>query len=156
VPELTPEQINALLSIVLPPTAARAGWEFDVTELLEAKQVLRIHKPIHFRWTSPRRRNGTHYVAITPGFQLVHKITLNQNGHITDANATLWHEIAHAYQAERWAESTGRSIRHFYQEAYKPARGAHGASYQDNAYEIHARKMADANKHVMLLKERKQ
>ena len=123
---------------------SRAGWFINPVELQKACEWLELAYPVHVRMSNGRRTAGTHRISYgdtTP----VHRITISQNvwlNVVYDANETLWHELVHAQQAERWEEATGELITAFYRKAYLPAGGAWGKRYVDNLYEKGARDKA--------------
>jgi hypothetical protein len=137
---LNSEEVRNYLRLSIPPTPARAGWEFDTDEIIRAMDYLDVRFPVHIRFITGIYRRGTHYARSLPNR---HGITIHQEGNITDSNNTLWHELTHAMQSEHWMRSTGRPHNKFYRESYKPSDGRWGAKYKENTYEIQARQMAE-------------
>jgi hypothetical protein len=148
---LTEDEFNELQRVVLPPTRARAGWRIDLQAIKTAIDILEIKYPVRIRYIRGKYRRGTHYAR-----KEYHTITLSQDRPMKQANDTLWHELAHAQQAERFEERTGRPMRHFYREEYLESQGPWGASYQENFYEIDANEVAKEYGDIQLLKEVKQ
>ncbi len=143
---ITDKEYAAHSRFVMPPEKARAGWRFDHKACLEAMDLLELELPVRMRYIRGRRRLGTHYAQNDH-----HKITLSQDRRIEVANETLWHELMHAKQSEDWCRRTGKKPTEFYREAYMPAKGEWGQSYEGNAYEIECNKFAEKMKGVMLL-----
>lgn len=144
--------LQALIEFDFPEPTARAGWEFDPEACLDAKIKLGIQFRIKFKFMTGKRRRGTHYVRhndITN--ETYHQIMIDQNREAEAASETLWHEMAHAMQAEMWSKATGNDPWKFYRLGYKKADGEWGHSYYQNKYEIHARKVADLNKFNLLV-----
>lgn len=129
------------LQSLIPETAAKAGWQIDQRELDWLLDTLNIKRLVIVRYSSGRYNLGLHK-EIKNGGNPFHRITVSQILDHISANETLLHEIRHAYQAERWAEKTGRPIWRFYKEAYKYAKGQWGQSYMENSYEIDCREFA--------------
>jgi hypothetical protein len=139
---LPPELVRNLMRVELPPTPARAGWRISHDELCKAMDCMNIQFPVKIRFMSGRYRFGTHYA-----WEGYHRITLNQNLSALEANESLWHELAHASQSEDWARRSGTSISQFYSKEYAHifSKGEWGATYENNKYEIDARKIASTN-----------
>lgn len=152
--ELPDDLFESLLQIELPDTVSKAGWYFDHDELIRAIREHGLKHPVKFRYQSGTYRSGTHYARYhTRDKQFWHRITINQLLKAESANETLWHELRHAIQSEKFAEDTGQPMNKFYSEGYKPAKGRWGASYMENTYELDARAFASKNKHIKLIKE---
>jgi hypothetical protein len=142
------ELIQALAKISVPPKPARVGWHFDQTAILRACRLLEINKPIYIRFSSGRRTRGTHRHSHPNHAQdrvFGHNITVSQLLDAETANQVLWHELAHAMQAEAWERSTDRPAHFFYAEEYShpEAQGPWGFKYHENIYEVHARKVSE-------------
>lgn len=139
---LDDKELRDHLRLQLPPTDARAGWQFDEVAFLKAIDLLGIKLPVRVRFMTGRYRLGTHYARVDH-----HRITIHQAGSVTVSNNTIWHELAHAMQSERWAEKAGQANPSgFYRRKTGPyvrAAGRYGASYKENRYEIEARQIAD-------------
>lgn len=128
---ITDEEFTNLNRFSVPPEKARAGWRFDIPACLAAMDELGLRYPVSIRFIRGRRRLGTHYARKNH-----HRITLSQDRIDATANETLWHELMHAKQAEDFEDRTGKPQTEFYREAYMPAKGEWGASYEHNAYEL--------------------
>lgn len=124
---------------------ARAGWVLDQDEILAAMEKLGIECKVRIRFMTGRYTRGTHRNGLDK-----HYITLDQNRNVFDTNLTLWHELAHAMQAERFAKETGKPMTMFHQ-AYKYAKGEYGNGYHGNLYEVEANKIAADNHEIRLV-----
>lgn len=124
---------------------ARAGWVIDQDEVIKAMDMLGIEMPVHIRYMTGKYRYGTHKETKTH-----HKITLDQTTPFGVANFTLWHELVHAMQAERFAKEKGLPITLFYDE-YKRGRGEWGRYYDGNKYELEANRLAARYEEMTLL-----
>ena len=120
-------------------------FKFDKEALTEVKAELNIKLPVKIR---TRLYSGRYY-----GFHKlvdnVHYIDLfvSNNTSLRGANFVLWHELAHASQAER---ELARGAENFH-KTYKSKDGEGGAAYLNNAYELEANQIAEANKERYLL-----
>ncbi len=86
------------------------GWKLSYTNLKKAKAELSISRPVHVKQTSRQGgRRGAY--AFRAG---EHCITVKSYLTPEQASRTLWHELAHAMQAERsgseaaWAANSDR------------------------------------------------
>ena len=119
---------------------SRAGWVLDQDAVIEAMDTLGITYPVKIRFMTGKYRFGTHYENAES-----HRITIHQGLSAEEASHTLWHELAHAMQAERYMkERNAPNLKGFYTE-YKRGRGEWGETYRGNIYEIEAERIADAN-----------
>ena len=95
--------MTALLPITLPATNGQAHprrcWQVDPTAVRAACALLELRRPVRIRYSAGqwtvgchRWRGGEHY------------ITLSSYATAEGASATLWHELAHAHQVERYAD----------------------------------------------------
>lgn len=135
----------------LPEKNARAGWIPARALILSAMDWLQIELPVLICYSGGKGYTyGTHHISKHNG-QNYHRITLYQDQPTDKANESLWHELAHAMQAEKWANATGQCIDRFYRDSYRHNRGEWGASYWNNYYEIEARKIADNHKDEFLV-----
>ena len=134
------ELVASNIRFELPAHRATAGWRIYPALFTDALDYLEIRRLVAVRYSGAWQRVGTHY-AKRKGY---HQIVISQLEDIEQANNTLWHELAHALQAEQFEEMTGRPFHRFYREAYKDpdVQGEWGATYRNNAYEIHARGIA--------------
>lgn len=128
---------------------ARAGWYLDQDAILEAIDKLGIKLQVRIRYMTSTSRytmsgkgwtHGTHRNT-----KQYHKITVDQERTAEDTSNTLWHELAHCMQSEKWAERTGKDITMWHHADYKAVDGEHGRRYKGNAYEIEANQIADDN-----------
>jgi hypothetical protein len=146
---ITQEEFDRVERVLLPPTRARAGWRIDLEAMHKACDMLGLKHPVRIRFMKGKYRMGTHYA-----YPDHHRITLCQDRDAISTNNTLWHELIHCYQSETFAERRGIPQNHFYREEYMRARGPHGASYEQNYYEIEAREQAERlSKELQLIKE---
>lgn len=122
---------------------ARGGWYFDQEAILEALDELNIKLYMQLKFMTGKYRYGTHRVKKGTTHPRFHHITVDQNHSPQEASNTLWHELAHAMQAERWAERTGRDIYLQHWEDYKAVDGEWGNRYNGNKYEIEANQLAE-------------
>lgn len=141
-------EIEATLRIDLPPKPARAGWTVNRTELVKALDYLEIRYPVRIRYIKGKYRYGSHYARTDPDH---HRITLHQDHAIDVANLTLWHELVHARQSERFVIRTGKPHDRFYWDEYKEVDGQWGETYKGNLYEIECNDRANANRGWRLL-----
>lgn len=150
--QLSSQQVKALLEISVPPSNSRAGWTFDIDAIDKARNKLGIKLPIKFRFNVySERKNGMIYRGTHYAKEGHHSIILDQLIGIELANEVLWHELAHAHQAELFTELTGKSQTLFYPMAYSP-NGRSGSRYRDNPFEVDARRIAKEHKTTWLLK----
>lgn len=149
--ELTEDLIAKLLNITIPDYPARAGWTFNTPAITQALKELKIERPVRFKFSAGRQTIGTHRI-IAGGKIGSHLIVVSQDLSIKRANETIWHELAHASQAESYTRATGEPMISFYRHLYKLVKGEHGSSYENNKLEQHARMVSDKYKERMLLK----
>jgi hypothetical protein len=148
---LTDEELHNHLRLELPTTDARAGWRFQEDAILCALDYLIIKLPVRVRYMTTKygASLGTHYSR--NGW---HRVTIAQN--ITKAglaSETLWHELVHCMQAERFAEKTGKSITDFHDNEYRLMNGEWGRTYQGNLLEKEANRIAaERNTNYLLCK----
>jgi hypothetical protein len=138
---LTLNDIEDLLRLELPETQSRAGWTINRDELLRCVKAIPVLLPVKVKVVhNGKWRWGTHYAR-----EGRHLIILNGNRFAREANETLLHELAHARQAEGFAQITGKPQTDFYRVAYKQ-HGSTGGAYERNPFEIQAREFAATNK----------
>lgn len=162
---LTPEQIRDIVYLRLPADNARATWRFDRQATKAALAELHITQPVVLSYQRYRvRRGGSLQYGIHRCYRGWHQIRINDvttwhskatnlNTTLQNVSDTLWHELMHAAQAERFVtqnQHKNYTLADFYRMAYQPARGAHGAAYQDNLYEIEARQASLDHKDQLL------
>jgi hypothetical protein len=133
------EDILKLDKLICTGEQARAGWYLDQDEIISAIDSLGITLQVRIRFMTGISRMGTHYA-----YEDHHKITVDQTLLSRSASHTIWHELVHAMQAERFVKETGKPITKFHHEAYRPSNGPWGASYKLNEMEIEANKIADS------------
>jgi hypothetical protein len=133
-------ELHNHLRLTLPPTSARLGWDLDETAILAALDYLGIEKPVRIRFMTTKRGAtlGTHRSDVDR-----HRVTIAQNlKKAGDASLTLWHELVHCMQAERFATKTGKPMTKFHDEEYKLLDGEWGRTYQGNELEKEANRIA--------------
>lgn len=145
---LTPELLAAIIKYKVPPAPARAGYIVDVIALANACRQLHVDWPILFRWSTAQYKRGHHRGGIVAN-QHYHQILLEQNRPIDSANRTLWHELAHAAQAEAFVRA-GHTLKDF-DNTYN-AYGRTGQAYKTNPFEVDANQVAKDNEHIWLVK----
>lgn len=152
--------VQSDLRFLLPAEPARGGWVIDPTAMEVALDELSIERFVNVRYTDGRRivgRHGPRYYRYPdfggprPGI-FYHRIKLSQDAPFERACLTIWHELAHARQAENFVRRTGYLMTMFYNVAYKEGRGPWGASYRENIYEEEARMIA-TNRPFEILRE---
>ena len=111
---------------------ARAGWRFDVRAIEEAIDLLEIRRPVQVKLTGGRYQVGGHY-----GRGDHHGVTVSTFLGLPQASETLWHELVHAAQCERF-ENDAR-----FRRAYR-LEGKTGERYRTNGFEVEARQIAEA------------
>jgi hypothetical protein len=136
-------------------------WLFCIDRISEAATELGIKAPIKVGvveaggryWTT----QGTHRVKAGPiawrsggvlheiGFY--HQVTVKRDLGLVDANTTLWHELAHAMQAEH----TGDPLS-FYTDVYKPFGAMGSRGYWTNPFEEEANAIAAEHEGALLVK----
>ena len=124
---------------------SRAGWVVDQDEVLVAIDLLTITLPVHIRFSTAIYTHGTHRNKTNKA----HHITLDQNRELYLANFTLWHELVHCMQAERYAQQTGLPLVNFHKEYRR--QGSYGQAYEGNIYEQEANRLAAKHEHLLLL-----
>lgn len=101
-------------------------WEVDARALAAAKHELSLTWPVKIRRTTGQTQRGRY--TIRGG---VHTITVSHAIPVEQANRTLWHELAHAAQAERIGNATDWAA-----EVHRQARRHR---YRSRPFEIDAR-----------------
>jgi len=130
--------------LLLPRYWSRAGWWFDKDALVFAMKLLDIRLGLRLRYSGGRRgvahTSGSHRIGRKIAGRDWHRITINQDLSLEEANHTLWHELAHCSQSERWSRETGDPIFLFYRLAYRD-----GVSYRMKSWETHAEMIANVH-----------
>lgn len=75
-------------------------WEIDPDAVLIARAKLGLRRSVEVKVTSQRKTAGR-YKGLT-GSPPVHRITISTHNCPSEAGKTLWHEMAHARQRERY------------------------------------------------------
>jgi hypothetical protein len=132
--------LKTSMRLEAPDHPSKMGWRFNIP-LIERALVttdINIQCFVSIRFTGGVYRKGTHR-ASARGY---HRIAISGIYEMEEANVTLWHELRHAMQAERFSKGSGLPLNYFYQQ-YKMNKGGWGASYQENKYEIDAREWSE-------------
>lgn len=159
--------MNLLTSTIkceVPTVPARGGWLINPFALTRVIEELELRYLVSVRYTSGYYKNGgagmrypTRRNQITTMF---HRITISQDKPLESANRTLWHELRHCYQRKEFVrlalldmdvEIDEIMIYRWFRDEYRKARGRHGASYEENSYEMDARSFAEERKETLLL-----
>lgn len=119
------------------------GWYLDQNAILEAMDKLGIERRVAIRLQTGKWQKGRHRIARKDGS---HKITIPRNTSFAHATYTIWHELAHCMQAERWVnENPNRNIHSWHWDDYKAVDGEWGETYRGNLYEKEANRIAEEN-----------
>jgi hypothetical protein len=130
-------------------------WLFDLDAIRDAGIQLGIRNPISLgvveaggrQWTT----NGTHRVEkmrLPDGSSgPVHKLTVRRTCSPRQASRTIWHELAHAKQAEDHGDPE-----RFYEESYSRHGVMRTRAYATNPFEIDARDHEDFDDDLHLVK----
>jgi hypothetical protein len=114
------------------------------SEIAEAKQELGIQLPVVVKI---RRylNNGT--AGLHNFIDGKHYIAVFDFRSVVPMSETLWHELSHAAQAEKFSKETGEPVSRFY-DLYLKSPGSLGAEYLHNPFEIEARQVAYRKVHI--------
>jgi hypothetical protein len=107
----------------------QAGARLIPGAVLEAVAFLEIARPVEVKWAAGLRRAGSHR-SRNGG----HVITLSTYRPADQLSETLWHELVHAVQAERYP--TDKEFSSVY------VRESRTVGYQANRFEVEAREIA--------------
>jgi hypothetical protein len=141
------QDVNRLLSVEgSVEKESRAGWRINAMELAKAREFLELQGNIKIRFTSGRITTGTHRVVAETNGGWFHVITLSQLWSVEEANSDLWHELAHAWQVEKWALVRERHPNEWKKLAYDK-----GGPYETNKWEVHARQVSEEQKGWLLI-----
>lgn len=154
-------------------------WELDWTNIARACEVLEIKLPVRIRVMESGGPQGMagkyHGLGVwgpTTDVKLdepAHHISLNGKMWSDGASSCLWHELAHAAQAERYLpkngdgtidyETANREITKDFRDEMKAIRRSSGttskaltASYSNVSFEKEARDAMDFSKEIRLVK----
>lgn len=165
---LPPDLIKDLLFLQLPNTPSRTGWVIDRDITKQAISILDIVLPVKIAYQKykvrttgslqrgvHRVRNGVHDIRIADTVEFRNRA--DEDTTLQVMNRVLWHELAHAMQAERNARNSHPSLplpkaASYFIAEYRRAKGEHGKSYEANYYEVEANQIALNNQHLLLLK----
>lgn len=90
------------------PAAGVARWAVNQAALRRACRELDIRWPVKITRTAHRQRAGRHKLRLATGAATpTHYITAGKLEGVGRASEILWHELAHAMQAERTAREKG-------------------------------------------------
>lgn len=124
--------------------AVQRDWRFDVRAIERAAKANGVRDPIRLQTTRGRTALGRHLWHTTPQGR-EHVIRVDANTSARFASRTLWHELAHASQAEEWSDPRE------WHDAYRGAGGGKGRGYRLNAYEREAREWEANAEHAPLV-----
>lgn len=125
------------------------GWYLDQDAILEAMDKLEIRLPVTIRLQKSKYRSPKHYLKYN---KLEHFLVIPRNCKFAHANYSLWHELTHCRQAERWYfADTRRKLWNWHWDDYKAVDGDWGNRYRGNAYEIEANAIAAENADIHLV-----
>lgn len=118
---------------LLLPGKARGigGAEFSVGGIEDALILLDIEKPVVVKWTAGMNRRGSYRYRDGQ-----HVIGISTYLRAEQASETLWHELVHAHQQERYSDH-----REF---VLLTAHEARAKGYRQSAFEVEAREVAGA------------
>jgi hypothetical protein len=140
--ELTLVECLMLLRLDGTLEQAQEGWVFDYNKIDIALNFLGIAHKVKLGFKAGVYKFGHH-----DSFNDMHEIKVSTYLDIDDANETLWHELAHASQAERLYREKGIPIWKF----NKVYNDAMGRKYTTNPFEVEARKVAERYGRMALL-----
>lgn len=122
-------------------TRSKAGVELVPGAILEALDFLEIKKPVQIKWTNGTKTRGSR--RFTRDGE-AHVVTISTYWPTDAINNTLWHELFHAHQAERYEDPAA------WTRAYR-REGKTGRAYQANKYEAEANEAAEWLQHEIRL-----
>ncbi|MFI5405096.1 MAG: hypothetical protein ACHQ1D_01145 [Nitrososphaerales archaeon] len=93
---LSKSEISELMKT---PTISRDGFEINLSLVKQAAEFLGVKLPVKVKITSGSGRVGSHYLE-----NGVHNITVSRKQSLLEINKTLWHELQHAADAQKWLE----------------------------------------------------
>ncbi len=111
------------------------GHELRVDHIRAAARILGLRQPIEIHTTTYQREQGDHDAAATHAFRVGrHVIKLDDRPDATarDLSGSLWHELAHCWQAEADPD---------FSKSYAAEQARVG--YDENRYEVEANELRD-------------
>lgn len=87
------------------PKISRDGIEIDLSQVDRAAKRLGVKLPVKVRIMSGQRRVGSHYLK-----DGVHHITVSRRQSLLEINKTIWHELQHAADCQKWLEKKEMGI----------------------------------------------
>jgi len=99
------------LKLMKSPTIARDGFVIDLSLVKQAAEYLGVKLPVKVKITSGSGRVGSHYLE-----NGVHRITVSRKQSLLEINKTLWHELKHAADAQKWLEMNEKSHMCFHKQ----------------------------------------
>jgi hypothetical protein len=118
--------------LLLPEKArSKGGAQFSIGAIFEALDFLEIAQPVEVKWSAGLRRRGSHRFR-----EGGHIITVSTYLDADELSTTLWHELVHCAQLERFDET------HEFNAAYTNSYYLTG--YHANKFEVEAREVAEA------------
>ena len=89
-----------LLEIQKAPKITTSRFEINLGKVDKAREILGVDFPVKIKITSgSKSRVGSH--RKNPG-ENFHRITVSKMQSLIEMNKTLWHELQHAADCERW------------------------------------------------------
>lgn len=110
---------------------SKGGAAFNIGAIFEALDFLEIERPVEVKWSAGLRRRGSHRFRDEG-----HTITVSTYLDADELSTTLWHELVHCAQLERYDHS------HEFSADYTNAYYLTG--YHANKFEVEAREVAEA------------
>jgi hypothetical protein len=104
--------------------------EFRPGAVLEAVAILEIQKPVEIKWAGGYSRHGSHRAGNGK-----HVITISTRYDAEAISQTLWHELVHCNQAERFESEAKFSAAYRRESVYR--------GYDFNKFEVEARELAE-------------
>jgi hypothetical protein len=150
------DELFGFAPIVIPDYESKSGILLDLEALEEAVEGLGLKKTVRFKWSSggkatnvSRQTFGTHDTKrIGDSGDYYHSITVSHYSNLYDTNETLWHELCHAQQTERF-ETPAEFIKSY--RSYGGYSGSYGKKYKRNPYEVEAFGLGEELKYSELL-----
>lgn len=110
------------------------AWDFDVPAIERALEQLELDDALVLGTTRGRTAGGRHFYRLADtNTGREHEIRVDAYASVRRASTVLWHELAHAHQAEQFPTPAK------WWRAYERAGGSRGQGYAQNRYEVEAR-----------------
>lgn len=147
---------DRLLRVTLTPKRRRKAslpmWEPDHSRLLHAYDTLSITWPVQIRRTASRQHQGCHKLKVNAGRTTpTHMIVVDKTLTPNFASRILWHELAHAAQAERASKLIGATTARLMQAAWASSSlRTRDIPYNARPCEVEARQIENKYQHHLL------